>query len=288
MSDMVVATPVATVDASFRYTEDQRRLILETCCGGASKEEAEALIGIAEARGMNVLAQECYFVKRWDRAKGREVWAVQAAIDSFRIRAEQTGLYNGQDEPEYEHDDKGRVTLARVRVYRKDWDRPMIGVARWDEYVQLTKDGKPTSFWARMPYNQLAKCAEALALRKAFPKVLAKIYTPEEMAQADNPETGAPRPQRGPIKAPALPSSTREQQEEQLPKQLEASVDLLERAVDANDMLMHATTMGELHEAWSFVMELRRQGLSGKPVEDMRQLKERRKSELSNETAAAQ
>ena len=179
-------TSVARVDTSIRFSEEERRVILETCCNGAPQAEARALIAIAEARGMSPILGECYFVKRWDSQKGREVWAVQAAIDSFRIKAEQTGLYAGQDEPEYEYDEKGALMLARVRVWRKDWPRPAVGVARWKEYVQTTKGGSPTRFWAQMPHNQLAKCAEALALRKAFPAVLSKVYTPEEMAQADN------------------------------------------------------------------------------------------------------
>jgi phage recombination protein Bet len=182
----MVHAPVARADLSMRFTHEQRQIILDTCCGGASESEARALLAIAEARGVNPLLGECFFVKRWDAAAGREKWAVQASIDSLRIKAEQTGLYAGQDEPEYEHDDQKLVILARVRVWRKDWPRPAVGVARWAEYVQTKKGGEPTSFWQRMPYNQLAKCAEALALRKAFPAVLAKMYVAEEMAQADS------------------------------------------------------------------------------------------------------
>lgn len=196
---------LAKADLSTRFSADQRKVILETCCGGASESEASALIAIAEARGLNPILGECYFVKRWDNVTRRDKWAVQASIDAFRIKADQTGLYAGQDEPEYEYAAKGQVMLARVRVWRKDWPRPAVGVARWAEYVQTTKEGKPTRFWVQMPHNQLAKCAEALALRKAFPAVLSKIYTPEEMAQADNEvtieTTSAPR------LAPAAPKS---------------------------------------------------------------------------------
>lgn len=183
---VAAAATVSKADLSIRFSPEQERLILDTCCGGASKSEANALLAIAEARGLNPLLGECYFVKRWDNQKRQEVWSVQASIDSLRIKAEQTGLYAGQDEPEYEYDDRGGLVLARVRVHRKDWPRPAVGVARWSEYVQTTKEGKTTRFWAQMPHNQLAKCAEALALRKAFPAVLAKLYTPEEMAQAEN------------------------------------------------------------------------------------------------------
>lgn len=177
----------AKADTSVRFTDEQFRVIAETCCGGAKKHEVEALIAIAETRGLNPILGECYFVQRWDQQSGGMKWSVQASIDSFRIKAEQTGLYAGQDEPEFEYDSKGQVTLARVRVYRKDWPRPAVGVARWTEYVQTKKDGQPTKFWEQMPHNQLAKCAEALALRKAFPVVLSKIYTVDEMQQADNP-----------------------------------------------------------------------------------------------------
>jgi phage recombination protein Bet len=207
MAGAMVHAPTRA-DLSVRFTVEQQKVILDTCCGGAAPNEAKALIAIAEARGLNPILGECYFVKRYDSQTGKEKWAVQAAIDSFRIKAEQTGLYAGQDEPEYEYDKDGFVTLARVKVWRKDWPRPAVGVARWSEYVQTKKDGSPTRFWAQMPHNQLAKCAEALALRKAFPAVLSKVYVTEEMDQAENavPYTPAAT-QIGPARtAPALTS----------------------------------------------------------------------------------
>ena len=188
MSAALVTTgPTGPTDT--RFSDEQKRLILDTCCGGASPKDAAVLIAIAEQRGLNPILGECYFVERYDTEKQRKVWAVQASIDSFRIKADETGLYDGQDEPEYEYDPKsGALLLARVAVWRKGWSRPAVGVARYDEYVQKKKDGQPTRFWRAMPHNQLAKCAEALAMRKAFPKLFARVYTAAEMEQADNPE----------------------------------------------------------------------------------------------------
>jgi len=107
-------------------------------------------------------------------------------IDFLRSLAEDTKQYDGSDEPEYEgtlevqSGDKIIIVpeLCRVKVYRKEMTRPSIGIARWVEYYP----GKEKGFkWLQMPYNQLAKCAEAAALRKGFPQKINKLYTEEEM-----------------------------------------------------------------------------------------------------------
>lgn len=176
---------IAKATEPMGFTMEQRAMIRDTFANGASESEFAVLLEVASARRLNPLLRQIHFVKRWDSQKKREVWSTQAAIDGLRAIAQRTGLYGGQDEPEF-IEDGGRITCCKVRVYRKDWMRPSVGVAYWKEYVQTTREGAPTRFWQQMPHVMLAKCAEALALRKAFPEDMSGLYVPEEMAQADN------------------------------------------------------------------------------------------------------
>jgi phage recombination protein Bet len=171
-----------------RFSAEQERMIRDTCANGASPDEFSVLMEIARVRRLNPLLKQIHFVKRWDNQKNRHVWSAQISIDGMRAVAQRTGRYNGQDEPEYGPcNSKGFPEWSKVRVYRKDWDRPAVGLVFWREYVQTTKDGHPTKFWADMPMNQLAKCAEAHAFRKAFPEDCGGLYTDVEMEQATHP-----------------------------------------------------------------------------------------------------
>jgi phage recombination protein Bet len=186
--------------APLDFTEEQRQLIRDTFANGCSDAEFAVLMEVARARRLNPLFRQIHFVQRWDSDKHRMVWAAQASIDGLRAIAQRTGLYQGQDEPEFVEHDDGTLKLCKVRVWRKDWPRPAVGVAYWNEYVQTTRDkhtGKlrPTAMWARMPHVMLAKVAEAIALRKAFPEDMAGLYTTDEMAQA----MSAPLPAQAPV-----------------------------------------------------------------------------------------
>jgi phage recombination protein Bet len=172
------------------FDDAQRQIIRDSFANGASDTEFALLMEVARSRRLNPLMRQIHFVKRWDSGKGREVWSVQVSIDGLRAVAERTGLYAGQDEPEFVEEPDGTLKLCKVRVYRKDWPRPAVGVAHWSEYVQTIRDratGKerPAAMWARMPHVMLAKCAESLALRKAFPEDASGLYTTEEMGQAE-------------------------------------------------------------------------------------------------------
>jgi phage recombination protein Bet len=110
-------------------------------------------------------------------------WMIETTIDGLRSIGESTNQYDGQDAPVYEYDNDGRLVSATVTIFRKDISRGITATAFFSEYVQLI-NGSPSFMWTKMPHNQLAKCAEALAYRKAFPRQLGGVYTDVEMEQA--------------------------------------------------------------------------------------------------------
>lgn len=189
MSDAIIrsvqSVPVARQQvAPLEFSAEQLKIIRDSFLNGASPNEAAVLLELARVRRLNPITRQIHFVKRnqWDAEAraSREVWSAQVGIDGFRAIAERTGLYDGQDEPEFEYDGK-QLKLCKVRVYRKDWARPAVGVAHFTEYAQTKKDGGVTKMWAEKPHIMLAKCAEALAFRKAFPEDTSGLYAPEEM-----------------------------------------------------------------------------------------------------------
>jgi hypothetical protein len=127
-------------------------------------------------------------VKRWNSQAGREVAVIQTGIDGYRLIADRTGKLAGISDVEYEEfDDRPRKATVTVKKIVGGQIQEFTATARWSEYVQSKKDGTPNGMWAKMPFLMLGKCAEALALRKAFPADLSGVYTNEEMMQAEDP-----------------------------------------------------------------------------------------------------
>lgn len=166
----------------------------------APRATVEAFLQHCRRTQLDPIARQIYAICR----KGR--WGIQISIDGARLIAERSGKYAGQTPVEWTGDgqtwtqvwlDRQPPAAARVGVHRSDFREPLYAVANFQAYAA----GGP--MWDKMPALMIGKCAEMLALRKAFPQDLSGLYSTEEMDQAGEPQQAAqvqpaPQPEQQP------------------------------------------------------------------------------------------
>lgn len=183
-------TAIAKVENAIRtFTLDEQDLITRTICKGADQDELKLFIMQCNRTGLDPFSRQIYAIKRWDGQLRREVMQTQVGIEGQRLIAHRTRKYKGQLGPFWcgadgiWHDvwlGAFPPSAAKVGVIHKEFDEPLWAVARFSSYVSKTKDGNANKFWTTMPEVMIAKVAEALALRKAFPQELSGLLIEEE------------------------------------------------------------------------------------------------------------
>lgn len=121
---------------------------------------------------------------------------VMAGVGLYRIQAARSNQYAGVSEPEFGEDIT--CNLGGVEITYPKWCKVTVkkmvnntiveftAKEYWLENYATKKDElAPNTMWKKRPYGQIAKCAEAQALRKAFPEIISQHPTAEEMEGKD-------------------------------------------------------------------------------------------------------
>jgi phage recombination protein Bet len=214
-------------------THDEVIRVLENSLyPGAKRESIELVLAYCRTNGLDPMLRPVYIVptsvKKPDGTwETRDV--LMPGIADYRIKAARSGEYGGKSEPEFGPD--VRETLAGVAITYPAWcritvrrivqgqAREFVATERWlENYATAKRDTQaPNAMWKKRPYGQLAKVAEAQALRMAFPEFSAG-FTMEEMQG----KTGQDDDWSGPTiegtrEAPQPPSSPRDALNAQIP-----------------------------------------------------------------------
>lgn len=192
----LVRQNITPITESQGFDNRQVSLLRDTICKGATADEFQMFAHICKKTGLDPFMKQVFPVKRWDAKLKREVMTIQTSIDGYRLLADRTGRYAPGREPTFVLKADGSLLSATAYVKKQTADgtwHEIAATAFYDEYCQKfmdkgTGEMKATKFWADMPHSQTAKCAEALALRKAFPAEMSGIYTKEEMQQSETVE----------------------------------------------------------------------------------------------------
>ncbi|MBI1359844.1 MAG: phage recombination protein Bet [Alphaproteobacteria bacterium] len=174
------------------------RTLVEAIWPEAKTAESVGMaLAYCKARKLDPFKKPVHIVPVWHSGLGKMVETVWPSISELRTTAARTGAYAGKDQVVYGpmvEAEVGRVTIefpewAQLTVYR------MVGGQRcafegdpvyWLE-AYAPKGGKeqdesPNRMWSKRTRGQLAKVAEAQALRQAFPEEIGGDYSAEEMA----------------------------------------------------------------------------------------------------------
>lgn len=179
----------------FNLDESMWSALTSSIFPGAKPESIIMAVEYARARHLDIMKKPCHIVLMSvkDAKTGQSSWrdVIMPSITEHRITATRTNQYAGQDAPVFgpmvqikfgnvTHTVPESCTVTIYRIIHGD-KVPFCHTEYFEEACSTTKEGGLNSMWTKRKRGQLAKCAEAGALRKAFPEEIGNEYTVEEM-----------------------------------------------------------------------------------------------------------
>ena len=150
-------------------------------CSTASEQELTMGLQIAKSFNLNPLKREVYFVKY----KADQPMQVLVGYEVYLKRAERSSKWDGMEATTEGKVEDGSLK-AVVKIFRKDWTRPLIHEAFYSEYVQKKYDGTVNTFWKNKPTTMIKKVAISQAFRLAFPDEFDGMpYTSDEVIDTE-------------------------------------------------------------------------------------------------------
>jgi len=241
--------------SAITWTPEQQQLISSTIAPNCTPDELKLFAYACQRTGLDPFSRQIYAIKRGKMT-------IQVGIDGLRSIAERSGELDGSATywiGDTEGSQWSDVWLgskppaaAKTIIWRKGCSHSFTATARFQDY------NAGQGLWSKMPAAMIAKCSEALALRKAFP-ACAGLYTVDEMEQETVTVTATATPP--PALAPAAPAG-------------DAKVFAAGKAAIAK-----ATTIQQLEDI-AARMELRKNDLSQQQFDTLLELSLARETEL--------
>lgn len=198
MSNQLTPTSQGTQLVSAAQQAAIKSALMNSLYPGAAEASVDMVLAYCQAAGLDPMTKPVHIVPMnvkkpgsRDQYEWRDV--VMPGIELYRTKAHRTGEYAGQDEAEFGPTVKEKLGGVEVRypewckvtVYKVVQGQRVAYSAKvyWTE-TYATKDRNsesPNAMWKKRPFGQLEKCAEAAALRKAFPEAVGAQPTAEEM-----------------------------------------------------------------------------------------------------------
>lgn len=257
------------------FTAKQVAALRQIGAEDATDGDLQVFFHQCQRTGLDPFARQIYLIGR--KSRGQVKYTIQTGIDGFRLIASRTGQLDGYEDTLWCGED-GKWTdvwlkrtppaAAKVTVIRNGARYP--AVALFTEYAGTNYNGELTQMWASKGALMLAKCAEALALRKAFPQDLSGLYTSDEMQQANNGQESASAPQR-------------QRHQSQRPTSIAEALAPEPVAVDM-ESLMDAAALAGTYEALLALWDANVANLTEEQAEELKAFMKARKAQLAAES----